>query len=251
MSDEYSVFSQICESSLIGYRNQLKNYDAKKIADLIFLYFIALQILKSNFASAPFAIDYANATNSGNFDDFRQSGTDLYVLIHVLFGKNNNLSINLLDNQAASQVFMQKLNFNITDVKRWLSNIKVIDEDADSRFLLKLETALKIDNGNYKSVRRLAGEWSSLDQTARELTMTRLLQAFQVHATRSELLPVLSRIAKSQNLIIKGVNNPEKDTPTSKKLLKTIGIGAAVTLGVAAHAIAKTIKNIDSHSSRK
>ena len=250
MSD-YEVFGEICESTLIGYRNQLKTYDAKQIADLIFLYFIALQVLKSNFSSVPFASDYASSTNNGSFDNFNLSGTDLDILIHALFGKNNESAFNILNNQEASRAFRKKLNFNAIDAKRWLSNIKNVNVDTDQQFLLRLENGLRIDNSNYKSMRRLAGEWTDLNQDSRQLVMTRLLFAFQTHAAKSELLPALNKVAKTQNLVIKDASNPEKAKPRTSNFLKVLGLGAAITTGVAAHVIARTIKNIDKHSSRK
>ncbi len=116
----------------------------------------------------------------------------------------------------------------------------------DQRFLLKLENGLQIDTSNYKSIRRLAGEWSSLDQGARQLVMTRLLLAFKNRAAKSELLPVLEKLAKQENLLIKDVKDPEsKESPSSNKFLKMLGIGAAVATGLSAYNLHKAMKNLN------
>ena len=241
---KYEIIDQITESTLISSVDQLKKYDAREIADLIFLYFVALQILKSTFESAPFAIDYANHTRAGSFDIFPRTGTDLNILIHTLFGKNNIFTKNMLKNQKASDVLISKLRFNVSKAKSWLSNVRKVNENSDNRFLLKIESDLQISVSNYKSVRRLATEWNSIDHSARQLAMTRLLQAFRAKAPRSELLPALEKVSKQKNLFLKGAGNPEK-SGGSGSFLKKLGIGAAVATGIGAYLLYKAAKGVN------
>lgn len=247
---KYEFIGDLCESSLISHKSRLKGYDAKDIADLIYLNFLALQILKSEFDTYPFARDYARKTfQLNNFDQFRQGGTDLYVLIHTLFGKNNKDALEKLKNQKANEFFLKKLNYSKTDVRRWYSDLinNKSNPAQDSRFFLKLENGLQISTSDYKSIRRFASKWNDVENHAKQLAMTRLLFAFKSRARRSELLPVLEKLSKKKKYKIAGAKNPEKSKP-GKGLLKKLAIGGAVAgaaAGVAGYNIYKAAKDVE------
>lgn len=237
---KFDLSEQICESTLLSYRKYIKNYNARDVADLIFLYFLGLQILKSSFTTVPFAIDYAKHTiQDNNFDRFKQSGTDLYILIHTLFGKDNETNLKLLKDQEASLTLLENIGFNVSDAKKWFSNIvsNRIDDNFDKRFLLKLETLLRIDTSDYRSIRRLVSDWSNLNLQQRQLATTRLIYALKTRANRSELLPTLNSLAKDENLFLSDTSNPEEQKKAS--LLKYTALGALATAGFGFYNLAK------------
>lgn len=205
----FEFISKINESKLICSKDYLEDYSARDIADGIFLYFLALSILR--FENQKEADSYANKTISwGDFNDFRSS-TDLYVLIYTLFGKNNESAKILLADQKDSLKLIEKVNFNISGCKTWLRNLQHGRKPlaSDRRFIMDLETNLNITVENYKSMRRLILDWNELDHGAKESVMTRLLFAFRSRFKRSELLPILEKIALKKDLEIKDAKNPE------------------------------------------
>src|SRR5690606_22641112 len=107
-----------------------------------------------------------------------------------------------------------------------------------------LENSLNIDRSDYKSIRRLVTEWQNITDQARSLAVTRLLLAFRAKARRSELLPVLEKLAKIKKYEIKGAKNPEKEGTTSGDLLKVSGLGSLALAGVTGYSIYKTAKNL-------
>jgi hypothetical protein len=239
----FEFIKQLNESSLIRNTKALKSFNARDIADLIFLYFLALQILRNDFESNPEAADYANRTNMwSSIDEFRNSGTDLYILMHTLFGSNNKSALNMLDNQHANNLLLQNLQFDYPQAKKWLMNISAGNEETpkDKQFLMKLESMLLIKNGDYRAIRRLVQDWNDLDQQAKALTMTRLLMALRARAKRSELLPFLEKTAKNNKLEIQGVKNPEVSEP-DKKHWKGAAIGAAIGGAIVANSIRKFV----------
>lgn len=226
----FEFIKSLSESSLIRSEGSLKKFTARDVADYIFLYFMALEILRTEFDSAPFAVSYAEKTLApGNIDSFRNTGTDLFLLIYTLFGKNNENAFKNLDNQQANEVFIKSLGFDWTQAKKYLNGINHGNQasSSDRQFLLKLDTMLQIKISDYKSIRRLVVEWAELEQQERQVVMTRLLLAFRTRIARSEILPELERIAKINRLEIPGVKNPEKDKP-SNAILKGASIGAAI-----------------------
>ena len=94
----------LTEAKLIGRsKNGLRRFDARELADLLFLHLCAVQILKHEFLGLPKAQEYVKATGPlTNFDYFVSSRNELYVLIHVLFGKNAKTARKLLKNQEES-----------------------------------------------------------------------------------------------------------------------------------------------------
>lgn len=241
----YEFIKQLTESSLIRNTKTLKNFSARDMADLIFLYFVGLQILRSDFEGNPQAVQYAAKTNTwGSIDTFRSAATDLYILMHTLFGSNNESSLNMLDNQEASKLLLQNLQFDYPQAKKWLNDVASGKEQSskDNQFLMKLESMLLIKNGDYRSIRRLAVEWDDIDQQAKQLAMTRLLMALRARAKKSEILPMLEKVAKDNKLEIPNVKNPEVEQPTNK-YLKGAAIGAAIGGAIVANSIRKFIKD--------
>jgi len=237
----------LAESKLIRSKQMLGSYNAKDVADLIFLYFIVLTILKKDFNSATIAAGYAKHTmRTGNWDSWRYSYNDLALLIHTLFGKDNTASF--LKDQEQNATFMKKVRFNEQEAKNWLRDVvRGLDRtNRDRRFLLNLERNLAIDDSNYRSMRRMSSEWTTLTHGERSLVVTRLLHAFRVRARKSELFRVLEAMAKANNLEIKNAKNPEVSSDQKDALFKSALSGSGIALGAmtlgAAHGAWKAAK---------
>lgn len=242
----YSFIKELCESRLIRSPYSYKKYSARDIADLIFLYFLGVQILRSEFDSKPFASTYARKTIMWNkIDDFRNGGNDLYMLMYCLFGKNNESAIQMLKKQEASKVLIANLHFNYPQAKQWLYHVgEGFDaNDMDKLFLMKLEAMLKIQVSDYRAIRRLVTDWTELGQAERQVAMTRLLLALRARAPQSEILQMLEHVAKENKLEIPVSINPEEPIEKHGNSLKPIAIGAAIGAGLIAKSIHSFIKN--------
>lgn len=227
-------FSSLCEARLIRTKNMLGSYSAKDVADLIFLYFIVLTILKKDFNAAPIAASYAKHTmRTGDWSSWRYSYNDLGMLIHTLFGSGDASSF--LKDEKSNEIFMKKIRFNEQEAKNWLRDVvRGLDRtNRDRRFLLNLERNLGIDDSNYRSIRRLASEWQTLSHGERSLVVTRLLHAFRVRARKSELFMTLEALAKANNLEIRGATNPEVSSDKKDSLFKSAVSGTGLALGSA------------------
>jgi len=251
--EEENIISTLCEARLIRSKQMLSNYNAKDIADLIFLYFLLLTILKKDFNAAPIAAAYAKTTlQAGNWDNWRFSYNDLGMMIHTLFGKKNQRE--QLRDQEQNKNFYKKISFKEQDAKNWLRDaVRGLDRgNRDQRFLLNLERGLQIDNSNYRSIRRLVPNWQNLTHGEKSLVVTRLLHAFRIRARKSELFLVLDALAKANNLEIKNTVNPEKQSAASdekaslmKRAATSAGLSvAAVGIG-GAHGMWRAKKKSD------
>lgn len=244
------------ESSLLYSLSSLKRYNAKDVADLCFLYMVALHILRNEFDFAPWARTYAhNTLGSGDFQHIHLNKTDLYQLLNILLAQDI-LWTDKLQNPAASHTFLTDIYLNHDDVVKFLKNIQQggFNSTQSARLLLKMENQLKISVTNYKSVRRIASDWNKahVDKHAKTLVVTRLLQALRHKALQGDLRIPLEKLAHAQGLEYKDACNQETganctvsshkiSTPKEKKpsLLKQLAVGTG--LGIGAYLLGKAM----------
>jgi hypothetical protein len=243
-----SLIRDLCESRLFPSRHRLRVYTAREVSDLLFLYILALQILRSDFDMMHVAVAYVRGTvKHGNFTRFRFNATDLHVLIHqILSGDIADLKKN-----KSNAAFVESLTLDEVELYRWLARIARNQNNpaADRRFLLALQDDLRIADGSFRAMRRLIIHWGEdSTRTEQQLVMTRLLMAFRRRAPKSELLPYLEKLAKRDKLELKGstIRNPETekgDTPAKGDKPGILAKLAALGIGVAAgHAASKALR---------
>ena len=232
----------LTEAKLIGRsKNGLRRFDARELADLLFLHLCAVQILKHEFLGLPKAQEYVKATGPlTNFDYFVSSRNELYVLIHVLFGKNAETARKLLKNQEESRLFLERIQMNMQHTRKYLRLVLAgkTDEAFERRFFLMLERDLNISNSYYRAIRRLVMTWPKQSRSTRKLAMTRLLQIMRTKGRRSEMMGILEWMSKQKNLEDptlqpldgEGPGQKIKTVPEPKKsmgFLKTLGLAGA------------------------
>lgn len=228
------------ESSLLKSFSSVHRYSARDVADLTFLYLIALHVLRSEWRSAPFARSYANKSG-GDWSHTNISGTDLRQLLSITLYHSNEYT-KYLANQGSSKQLLHDLTLDKNEIRQFLHNASsgTYNDHLAARLLMSFERDLRIGVTNYKSVRRIAGDWNSsyIDNEAKQLAVTRLLQALRHRALKGDLIPELERLAKEQNLEIKNACDPETgkhcdSVPGKPKmsLLKQLVIGAGLGLG--------------------
>jgi hypothetical protein len=243
--------SHLKESSLLRSLSAAQRYSARDMADLCILYMIGLHILRCEFDTAPFARDYARSTVSyNNWQQLRINNTDLYQILNILISKNPHWT-DKLKNAASSELFLQEIQIDPHVVKQFLHNLVKPnwDPQLSGRLLMRMEHDLRIQVTNYRSMRRIASDWTRDHVTpeAQSLVMTRLLQAMRHRAFRGDLLPHLQKLAQDQKLEIKTACDPETGANCSvqdlegKKpsLLKQLAVGAG--LGVGAYLLGKAL----------
>lgn len=162
----------------------------RNVADFAFLDMISLFILNNEYETAPVSKRYADKTISyRNFTRARLSGTDLYTSLNILTNPDSIFSKKIKQNPDNDAVLRSRVNPNNQAVKRYLDLLadgKMSREDA-SVLLLRFEKQFNITDSKLKSIRRLAQDWSALNDMQKELVMTRMLQYYRKFAKRSEL----------------------------------------------------------------
>lgn len=250
--NNFSFMSSLEENWLFRVKTP-SEFSVREIADLAFLYMIALHILRSEFETAPQAIGYAKITNNhANYKPVDKSNTDLYQFLNILSDPKSKIAAELANSQA-NDILWHEIKFNTTTVRQFLNNVinKNYDTAAQRRLLFQLENQLHITTSNYRSMRRIAVEWDSneIDTVGQKMVVTRLLQALRAKARRGDLLPWLEKLSSLRQYELFKVCDPESGEgcgtepvlPTktnNMSLLKSLALGALAG-GIIGHAMGK------------
>lgn len=203
---------KIFERSLITSNLSFEHYNAKDICDIIYVHFLTLQILHSEFHYNPIASKYAMKTLAMSFNEFSSSATDLACMIHILFGEHSDQLRKLLRNAEANDFFFRQIRPNPVSIRILLASYQkgIPSPNLEASSLIHMEKDLRITTTNYISIRVLVTQWTNgIEHNDKKLVVTRLLQALRARCPRSDLLPYLTDLAHRFDLELKNVHNPE------------------------------------------
>jgi len=187
-SSPFQLINELTESRLFRNKKIAGDVNLDDAAELAFVQLMMLNVFNKDYDFAPLAREYASRTSAfRNFDTFRTSGTDLYIALNRIMGKDQSFATDK-DKIAAS-----RLSPNRSDIIRYLEHIgsSKSNPDFEKRMLLRFEKQFNIQNSLLKSMRRLAADWDNLNQNQKALVVTRMSQYMRKKAFRSELTPAL------------------------------------------------------------
>jgi len=227
------INNELRESRLFRSSHELSNKTAEDIKNISFLYFLTLSIMSEEFSTATFAQDYLIKTfkHGSKFERASRTDTDLYWCLHIIF--ENQYQILKSSHEEENKMELEKINLDKFKVLQWVrKTIKATTTQSDtSRFLTILENSLKINNSDYKDLRRLISRWSDLSNQQRTIVCTRLLFALNRYARMSEIYPEFSNFVKGKGYLWKDAKDPEiPDHSGLKQFAKDIGMGAITGL---------------------
>lgn len=148
---ELEFIQELTEARLFRNRDTLNGRSARNIADICFLALLAMEILRT--LDSSYAKKYSNDTLSyGQFKTMRNNATDLHNLLAVL------------NNQSEYAGKMQPdltISVPVLQIRRYLRDLDNDrkDKPVDRQFFYKLQSFLKITNGEYKELRRAIVDW--------------------------------------------------------------------------------------------
>lgn len=224
------LVNTLSESRLFRTKKMTSDVNINDAADIVFVHFLILNIFNKDYDFAPLAGDIASRTMSyRNFDYFRTNGTDMYMALNRLMGKDGDKDADEKDEIAKSRLMLQK-----PDILRFLTHYSNNRSDTsfEQRYLLRYQRNLNVQDGMLKSVRRLVGDWDNLSQNQRALVVTRLVQWMRRKARLAEIMPALLKLQKRGNYIVDDSEDTKKKL-WDKPAVKAAAGAAAVIGGIA------------------
>lgn len=220
-----SFMQELSEARLFKTRNQISSEGARSISDHIFVSILSLYIMSTDYQFNPVAVKYAARTNMyGAYNRPSPSGTDLYQALYSVQRPE------LFKGQAKDDLLMDKIRVEPQKIKKLLDQIKHnrVNSSTVSSELYRLERNLKIQDPKLRAARRLAQNWEQLNTSQRQLVATQINRYFMMNAMRSDIYPLFSKFAKSQNLIV----GDSKKAAIGKAIArKAAAFGAGYALG--------------------
>ena len=237
------------EARMFRSRHGLSKYSARDMADNAFAHMIALQVLNREFKYSNVASTYANRTASyGNFDYFRSNGTDLYAMLHALFGKG---SITQFADEKNSEILLKRMRPNMTQIKGFLNHVgsSGANADAEKRMLMQLQSMLFVNDSRLRSMKRLAGDWENLKTREKRTLVSSLYNYFRANAPKSSLMSTLQKLSRERDYVDGDQVKPSKAMAVGAALAGAY-IGYKLGKG-GAPSYADTRKNIDLRSRKR
>lgn len=233
---------ELTESRLFRNKKIASNVNLDDAAELAFVQLMMLNIFNKDYDFAPLAREYAGRTQAyKNFDTFRTSGTDLYIALNRIMGKDQTYGT------EKDLIKSSRLNPNRTDIIQYLNHISNSKSNSnyEKRMLLRFEKQLNIQDSMLKSVRRLASDWDNLNQNQRALVVTRMSQYMRRKAMRSELTPALLKFQKRGNYIVNDKGDTKKKIWDKPIVKAAAAVGAYYAAGKIGRALGKTTYQTD------
>ena len=154
-----------------------------------------------------FVQSYSTATLSyGSFDRVRTTSNDLHNMLAVVAG--DPAIANKLANKNAAMALRQRQTVPVLAIRRYLRDFK-----GAYAFLTKLESALGINNTDYRNLRRAIADYSNLSTPRKKATTTRLLQALKAKLSGTDIQRKTQEFADKQKLELDNVIDAERTVP--------------------------------------
>ena len=217
---------ELTESRLFRNKKIASEVNLDDAANVSFMYLMLLNIFNKDYDYAPLASEYAKRTAAfRNFDTFRTSGTDLYISLNRLMGKDQD------DSNEKDVIAKKRLSPKKADLVQYLTHIgnNKTNSAFEQKMLLRFQNQLNIQDSMMKSMRRLIGDWDNLNQNQRALVVTRCVQYMRSKALRSEFMKPLLSFQKRGNYMVNDRNDKKKkiwDKPIVKGAAAIGGIYA-------------------------
>lgn len=197
--DKLQLISELCESRVFRHRAAVGRFSKEEAFEFFYAYLLALLALSLTERTQGWAQEYASkAAAFNNFDHFRVSANDIYVLAFIV------------NQHKKSVVTFQQLVKVLRGIGQGRLNRSEIEP-----YLLRLERALAIDNSRLRSIRRVVTNWPRLSRSERSANLGILRRIIASKSRLSEILPHIDVARREGSL------GP----------LKTAGVLAAAGLG--------------------
>ena len=135
---------ELTESRLFRNKKIASSVNIDDAANLAFVQLMMLNVFNKDYDFAPLASEYASRTGAfKSFDYFRTSGTDLYIALNRLMGKDQDYS------SDKDKVAMSRISVKKADVMRYLNHIGTNKSNAsfEKSMLMRLERQLNVQDG--------------------------------------------------------------------------------------------------------
>ena len=181
---DLQLINTLCESRMFRSKGDLSKYTKRQKQDLYYAVLLSTIALALDTKTMAWARQYASAAAAfSNFDFFRVSANDLYVLSYIA--------------QNEIGAFDKRDKMKIVRLYKGLGQANV-DRSFLQQMLLRLERSLFITDTRLRNARRVIVNWGASTDVMRKQTITQLHRFIHVRAKLAEVLPYLKVLLKDK-----------------------------------------------------
>ena len=181
---DLQLINTLCESRIFRSKADLSKYSKRQLQDLYYSVLLSTIALALDTKTMAWARQYASAASAfANFDFFRVSANDLYVLTYLA--------------QNELRGFDKREKMKILRLYKGLGRANV-DRSFLQQTLLRLERSLFITDTRLRNARRTIINWGQATPVVRKQTITQLHRFIHVRAKLAEVLPYLKVLLKDK-----------------------------------------------------
>lgn len=181
----------------------------------LYLTMLALELMRRYPQFAPYSHGYAKKTISkDNYKHFRAYNTDLYNFAYFVTGDLKAME-KLKDHKSAA-VIRAKTTLPTMAFNRYLTGLAQgrVSTNNDQSVLMNIESALSINNTDYKDIRRNLFNWNRLSTGDKQKITTRLLFAMRAKLRSSDIIEYFEKLASTKDLETARISDPEPTVST-------------------------------------
>lgn len=210
------------EARLTRNLSNVKSLTYTDCCERAYLSVLILELLRRYPELQSEAATYASKTLAkSDYSQFRAFATDLYNFVYFIVGDDTALE-KLKDPKSAKKA-RSTVTLPVLGLNRYLRGVASGSRDTnDARFLLGLESSLKISNPTYSQVRRNVANYHRLTLDQRKATVTTLLYAARAKLRSSDIIDHLSSLASQRDLESPQVRDIEPKISVPDKTAKTL-----------------------------
>ena len=138
----------------------------------LYLSLLVLELLRKYPRYVPIAMAYAKKTHDTSYRRFQIHGTDLHNFIYFANGDDEALS--KLKDPDSARLVARRTSVPLNGLNRYLTTLGNGQASRTSETFIGLESALRISNADYKSIRRSLMSFQSLTTMDKKRLATRL-----------------------------------------------------------------------------
>ena len=181
---KYQLIHELCESRIFRSKASIKKFSKSQHNTLFYSILLSAIVLALDGKTNTWARKYASRASAfGNFDYFRPSGNDLYILTYIA--------------QNETKVISQAQARSLLRIYKGLARGDVESGFAE-QVLIRLERSLGIKEARLRNARRALMHWSKTPDADQKQVITNLLRIVRLHAKLAEVLPYLLTISKDE-----------------------------------------------------
>lgn len=211
---DLNFLEEIYEARMTRNSTDQRQLTYTDCSERLYLSLLILEVLRKYPSFTPIANGYAqNTVTNNNYKHFRIHATDLYNLIYFVNGDED--AMNKLKDPASAVAMRKRTKLPIMRLNGYLHQVASGFSGSNSELFINIENALRINNSEYKAIRRQVANFKSLGMLDKKKVVTKLLLATRAKLRNSDLIPHLEELAAQRDLETGQVadNEPTISTP--------------------------------------